>query len=209
GVREALQAIVDKVTPPRGDVDAPLRALVFDSKYDSFKGVIAYVRVVDGRIDGSQRLRLMLGAQRFEPVEVGFFRPTMRPGQTFEAGEVGYVATGLKGVSETRVGDTITTDSGSAAAPLSGYQPAKAMVFAGIYPTDPEDYPDLRDALERLTLNDASLQWEPESSAALGFGFRCGFLGLLHMEIIQERLEREFDLDLVATAPSVEYEVTK
>ncbi len=209
GVREALQAIVDHIPPPRGDVDAPLRALVFDAKYDSFKGVMAYVRVFDGRVDGKQRLRLMQEAQRFDPVEVGYFRPGLQPGEALEAGEVGYIATGLKGVAQTRVGDTITTESAPAEQALAGYQPAKAMVFAGIYPTDAEDYPDLRDALERLTLNDASLQWQPESSAALGFGFRCGFLGLLHMEIIQERLEREFDLDLVATAPSVEYEVTR
>jgi GTP-binding protein LepA len=210
GVREALQAVVDRVPWPRGDVDAPLRALVFDAKYDAFKGVMAYVRVFDGRADGKQRLRLMQEAQRFDPVEVGYFRPALQPGAALEAGEVGYIATGLKGVAETRVGDTVTTDGpGGASSALAGYQPAKAMVFAGIYPTDPEDYPDLRDALERLSLNDASFQWQPESSAALGFGFRCGFLGLLHMEIIQERLEREFDLDLVATAPSVEYEITR
>jgi GTP-binding protein LepA len=209
GVREALQAIVDRVSAPRGDASAPLRALVFDAKYDSFKGVMAYVRVFDGRVDGKQRLYLMQEARRFDPVEVGVFRPALTAGETLEAGAVGYIATGLKGVAQTRVGDTITTESNGAAQALAGYQPAKAMVFAGIYPTDPDDYPDLRDALERLSLNDASLQWQPESSAALGFGFRCGFLGLLHMEIIQERLEREFDLDLVATAPSVEYEVTR
>jgi GTP-binding protein LepA len=209
GIDEILEAVVARVPAPKGNPDAPLRALVFDAKYDAFKGVLAYVRVFDGRVDGKQPLRLMVQQQRFEPIEIGFFRPAPEVASAIEAGEVGYVATGLKGVQEARVGDTITTDRGGAEAPLPGYRPAKPMVFAGIYPTDPDAYSELRDALERLSLNDSSLQWQPESSLALGFGFRCGFLGLLHMEIIQERLEREFGLDLVATAPSVEYEVTK
>jgi len=209
GVLDILEAVVKQVPHPKGDRQAPLRAMVFDAKYDAFKGVVAYVRVFDGRIDDSQRLRLMQSSTRFEPVELGYFTPALTKVPTLEAGEVGYVATGLKGVAVSRVGDTITTDMHGAEQALAGYEPAKAMVFAGIYPTDPDAYVALREALERLTLNDASLQWEPETSAALGFGFRCGFLGLLHMEIIQERLEREFDLDLIATAPSVEYEITK
>ena len=209
GIQEILEAIVERVPSPTGDPEAPLRALVFDAKYDTFKGVVEYVRVMDGRIDGREPLRLMQQQGRFEPVELGYFAPELRSAQTLEAGQVGYVATGLKGVQDSRVGDTLTTDRGGATEALEGYQPAKAMVFAGLYPTDPDQYSELREALERLTLNDASLQWQPETSAALGFGFRCGFLGLLHMEIIQERLEREFDLELITTAPSVEYEVTR
>ncbi|MEZ4503719.1 MAG: translation elongation factor 4 [Dehalococcoidia bacterium] len=209
GVDEILEAIVSQVPPPRGDASAPLRAMVFDAKYDVYKGVLAYVRVVDGRVDASQPLRLIQERMRFDPVEVGVFRPGHVVVDGLETGEVGYIATGLKGLQEARVGDTITTERNGATEPLSGYRPAKSMVFAGIYPTNPDEYPELRDALERLQLNDASLQWQPETSAALGFGFRCGFLGLLHMEIIQERLEREFGLELVATAPSVEYEVTR
>ena len=209
GVREVLQAVVERVPPPRGDLEAPLRAMVFDAKYDVFKGVMAYVRVIDGRVDQTSKLRLIQTGTRFEPVELGYFKPGLTRVPTLQAGEVGYIATGLKGVSESRVGATITLEHNGSTEALEGYRPAKAMVFAGIYPTDPDQYSELRDALERLTLNDAALQWEPETSAALGFGFRCGFLGLLHMEIIQERLEREFDLDLIATAPSVEYEVTK
>ena len=209
GVAEILEAVVRRVPPPAGSADAPLRAMVFDAKYDAYKGVLAYVRVVDGRIDGRQPLRLMQQGRRFEPLETGIFRPELSAVPALESGEVGYVATGLKGIDESRVGDTVTTDRHGADEPLPGYRPAKAMVFAGIYPTDPDRYPQLREALERLRLNDASLAWQPESSVALGFGFRCGFLGLLHMEIVQERLEREFDLELVATAPSVEYEVTR
>ena len=209
GVAEILEAVVRRVPAPGGDVDAPLRALVFDAKYDPYKGVLVYVRVVDGRIDTRQPLRLMQQRRRFEPLESGCFRPRLDVVPELSAGEVGYIATGLKGVDQSRVGDTVTTDRRGAEEPLSGYRPAKAMVFAGIYPTDANAYPQLRDALERLSLNDASLSWQPESSAALGFGFRCGFLGLLHMEIVQERLEREFDLELIATAPSVEYEVTR
>ena len=209
GVAEILEAVMRRVPAPGGDVDAPLRALVFDAKYDPYKGVLVYVRVVDGRIDTRQPLRLMQQRRRFEPLESGCFRPRLDVVPELSAGEVGYIATGLKGVDQSRVGDTVTTDRRGAEEPLSGYRPAKAMVFAGIYPTDANAYPQLRDALERLSLNDASLSWQPESSAALGFGFRCGFLGLLHMEIVQERLEREFDLELIATAPSVEYEVTR
>jgi GTP-binding protein LepA len=209
GIEDILEAVVRHVPPPGGVPEAPLRALVFDSKYDPYKGVLAYVRVVDGEIAIGRPLRLMQQGTRFEPIEVGCFRPSLEVVHSLAAGEVGYIATGLKSVHDSRVGDTVTTDRGGAIEALAGYRPAKAMVFAGIYPTDANLYPDLRDALERLSLNDASLHWEPESSAALGFGFRCGFLGLLHMEIVQERLEREFGLELVATAPSVEYQVTR
>ena len=209
GVAEILEAVVRRVAAPDGDAEAPVRALVFDAKYDLYKGVLVYVRVVDGRIDTRQPLRLMQQRRRFEPLETGCFRPRLDVVPELSAGEVGYIATGLKGVDQSRVGDTVTTDRRGAGEPLAGYRPARAMVFAGIYPTDPNAYPQLRDALERLSLNDASLSWQPETSAALGFGFRCGFLGLLHMEIVQERLEREFDLELIATAPSVEYELTR
>ncbi len=208
GVEAVLEAVVRDVPPPSGDASAPLRALVLDAAYDSFKGVVLYVRVVDGRLDGRAGLRLIQQGRRFEPLEVGCFRPQLTPAGALETGQVGYIATGLKGVGEARVGDTVTTAVRGAEAPLPGYAPAKSMVFAGLYPSDANQYPQLREALEKLSLNDASLAWQPESSAALGFGFRCGFLGLLHMEIVQERLEREFDLDLVATAPSVEYRVT-
>ncbi|MFA7296984.1 MAG: translation elongation factor 4 [Dehalococcoidia bacterium] len=209
GIQDILEAVVERVPPPSGDPDAPTRALVFDSKYDQYKGVLAYVRVVDGVVEPGRTLRMMQQGTKFEPVEIGCFRPTLDVVGRLTAGEVGYIATGLKSVTDSRVGDTVTLERGGSTDALPGYRPAKAMVFAGLYPTDPNQYPELRDALERLTLNDASLSWEPESSAALGFGFRCGFLGLLHMEIIQERLEREFGLDLVATAPSVAYQVTR
>jgi GTP-binding protein LepA len=209
GIQDILEAVVQRVPPPSGDPDAPTRALVFDSKYDQYKGVLAYVRVVDGVVEPGRTLRMMQQGTKFEPVEIGCFRPGLDVVGRLTAGEVGYIATGLKSVTDSRVGDTVTLERGGSSDPLPGYRPAKAMVFAGLYPTDPNQYPELRDALERLTLNDASLSWEPESSAALGFGFRCGFLGLLHMEIIQERLEREFNLDLVATAPSVAYQVTR
>ncbi len=209
GIDEILDAVVERIPPPEGDPDAPLRALVFDSKYDSYKGVMAYVRVVDGAVQGGERLRLVQQRTRFEPLEVGVFRPDLEVAPMLSAGQVGYLATGLKSVGESRVGDTVTSERNGAAEALPGYRPAKPMVFAGIYPTDPNDYEVLRDALERLTLNDAALVWQPETSAALGFGFRAGFLGLLHMDIVQERLEREFGLELVATAPSVEYEVTR
>jgi GTP-binding protein LepA len=207
GCEELLEAIVERVPPPSGDPEAPLRALIFDSKYDSYKGVVAYVRVVHGEVPSRRKLRLMAVQRSVEPIEIGVFKPSFLPAQTLTTGEVGYVATGLKTVRECRVGDTITDDSRPAAEPLPGYKPAKPMVFAGLYPANAEDYEMLRDALEKLQLNDASLQYQPEQSVALGPGWRAGFLGLLHMDIVQERLEREYDLDLLATAPSVEYRV--
>ncbi len=207
GVEAILDAIVTRVPPPSGDRAAPLRALIFDSHYDAYKGVIAYVRVVDGAVGPGQRVRMMATESAADVLEVGVFRPTMSPVEGLAAGEVGYVATGLKDVREVRVGDTITSAVAPATEPLPGYRPAKPMVFAGLYPTAADDYHLLRDALEKLRLNDASLVYEPESSVALGFGFRCGFLGMLHMEIIRERLEREYDLELLITAPSVEYRV--
>jgi GTP-binding protein LepA len=182
-----------------------LEALIFDSHYDSYKGVVAYVRVFNGTIKPDDTLLMMSTKVKTTPVEIGVFAPTMTPIKSLNAGDVGYIATGLKTVSECRVGDTITYAKDGVAQPLPGYKQAKPMVFAGVYPTEGEDYPDLRDALEKLQLNDASLTFEPETSEALNFGFRCGFLGLFHMEIIQERLEREYDMDVVFTAPSVEY----
>src|SRR5579884_2672365 len=209
GVEEILEAAVQRIPPPGGDADAPLRALIFDSHYDAYKGVIAYVRVVDGAVRSGEPLLLMSNGKRIEALEVGVFRPGMQPVAALQTGEVGYIATGLKSVRESRVGDTVTLADRPAAQPLPGYRPANPMVFAGLYPLNSEDYPVLREALDRLKLNDASLVYEPESSAALGFGFRSGFLGLLHMEIIRERLEREYKIDLLTTAPSVEYHVTK
>ncbi|KPL82767.1 GTP-binding protein LepA [Thermanaerothrix daxensis] len=206
-VEKVLEAVVERVPSPRGDTSLPLRALVFDSHYDSYKGVVAYVRVFDGMIRPEDTLRVMSSGIDFRPVEVGIFSPDMRPVSVLSAGEVGYVATGLKTVSECRVGDTITSSTSPAAEPLPGFRHPKPMVFAGIYPVENEDYERLKEALEKLQLNDASLVFQPEKSQALNFGFRCGFLGLFHMEIIQERLEREYDLDIVVTAPSVEYEV--
>ncbi|MCA9949242.1 MAG: translation elongation factor 4, partial [Anaerolineales bacterium] len=206
-IERVLEAIVAHVPPPIGELNAPLRALVFDSHYDSYKGVIAYVRVFEGSIKHRQWLKMMSNEVTAEPIEIGIFNPLMAPVKELNAGEVGYIATGFKTVRECRVGDTITLRDQPAAAPLPGYQAAKPMVFAGFYPTEGEDYALLKEALERLQLNDAALVYEPETSNALNFGFRCGFLGLFHMEIIQERLEREYDLDLVATAPSVRYEV--
>jgi GTP-binding protein LepA len=206
-IATVLEEVVDKVPPPSGDPDAPLKALVFDSHYDSYKGVVAYVRVFEGMLAHRQWIKMMSNDVTAEPIELGFFGPDMRPVQQLSAGEVGYIATGLKTVRECRVGDTITTRDDPAEEPLPGFQAAKPMVFAGLYPTEGEDYALLKEALERLQLNDAALIYEPETSTALNFGFRCGFLGLFHMEIIQERLEREYDLDLVATAPSVRYEV--
>ena len=207
GIDELLEAIVARIKGPTGSVSAPLRALVFDSHYDPYKGVIAYVRLFEGAIRGDEQALAMSTRRQIEPLEVGVFGPTMRPVRALHAGEVGYVATGLKNVRDCRVGDTITTLVRPALEPLPGFQPPKPMVFAGLYPVDNEHYGDLRDALEKLQLNDASLVFEPESSVALNLGFRCGFLGLLHMEIVQERLEREYGLDLLATAPSVKYEV--
>lgn len=206
-VQEILEAVVSRVPPPKGDPDAPLQALIFDSHYDSYKGVIAYVRVFSGKLNARQGLRMMSTGVDYEPVEIGIFSPNMRQADSLSAGEVGYIATGLKTVRECRVGDTITLKQNPAEEPLPDYRHSKPMVFAGLYPVDAEDYPALRDALEKLQLNDASLVYEPESSQALNFGFRCGFLGLFHMDIVQERLEREYELDILATAPSVEYMV--
>jgi GTP-binding protein LepA len=207
GVEDVLDAVVERIPSPTGDPEAPARALVFDSSYDEYRGVVAFVRVVDGRFERRQALRAMALGTRFEAQELGFFSPNRREMPTLEAGEVGYVITGLKDVSRLRVGDTLTAEARPAAQPLPGYKDVKPMVFAGLFPTDSDQYPELRDALEKLKLNDAALFFEPETSQALGFGFRCGFLGLLHMEIVRERLEREFDLDLLVTAPNVAYRV--
>ena len=207
GVEEVLEAIASRVPAPQSSSGKPLRALVFDSHYDSYKGVIAYVRVFDGSLTSSDKIAMMATGTKIVPVEIGIFSPNLIPIDRLSAGDVGYIATGLKTVSECRVGDTITNAANPADAPLPGYRKAKPMVFAGVYPVEGEDYPDLKEALEKLQLNDASLTYEPESSEALNFGFRCGFLGLFHMEIIQERIEREYDLDVVFTAPSVEYKV--
>ena len=208
GVEAILDAIVERIAPPQGDPKGPARALVFDSAYDQYRGVVAFVRMVDGSFQTRENVRAMAAGTRFEAEELGFFSPNRTPTPTLEAGEVGYVVTGLKDVSRLRVGDTLTSARDGAQEPLPGYKDVKPTVFAGLYPTDSDDYPDLRDALEKLKLNDASLFYEPETSQALGFGFRCGFLGLLHMEIVRERLEREFDLDLLVTAPNVAYRVT-
>jgi GTP-binding protein LepA len=209
GAEAVLRTVIERIPPPRGRQDGPLRALIFDSHYDPYKGVIAYVRVVDGELRLDQELLLMSNRQAVDPLEIGVFRPGMKPTDRLGAGEVGYVATGLKTLQDCRVGDTVTLKENPAQKPLPGYRPAKPMVFAGLYPADGEDYELLRDALAKLQLNDASLLYEPETSQALGFGFRCGFLGLFHMDIIQERLEREYDLDVVFTSPSVEYHVLK
>jgi len=209
GTQDILEAIIKHIPPPKGNVHQPLRALVFDSHYDSYKGVIAYVRIVDGQVREGERVAMMAVGSSTDILEAGYFAPRLVSAGELTTGEVGYIATGFKNVKDCRVGDTVTVPSalGQVEA-LPGYKPAKPMVFAGIYPVEGNDYPLLRDALDRLKLNDASLFYEPETSNALGFGFRCGFLGLLHMEIIQERLEREYNLDILATAPSVEYYVT-
>jgi GTP-binding protein LepA len=207
GVLEILEAIVSRIPPPKGDPAAPLRALVFDSHYDPYKGVVCYVKLAEGTLNDHDMIRLIASGAEAELLELGFFRPQLVPVKQLMAGEVGYVATGFKNVREAQVGDTVTTVAKPATRPLPGYQEAKSLVFAGLYPLSGEDYPMLREALEKLHLNDASFTYTPESSVALGFGFRCGFLGLLHMEIVQERLEREFRLDLIASAPSVEYRV--
>ena len=207
GVQDVLEAVIQRVPPPKGDLDAPLRALVFDSHYDSYKGVVAYVRIVDGTVNKTGQYKLMATDARFEPVEIGTFSPGMRPADSLSVGEVGYIATGFKSVRECRVGDTITLALNGAPEGLPGYKQVKPMVYAGIYPVNNDDYGALRDALEKLQLNDASLVFEPENSQALNFGFRVGFLGLFHMDIIQERLEREYELDIIATAPSVEYQI--
>ncbi len=209
GTEKVLETVVKVVPPPTGDSNAPLRALVFDSHYDPYKGVIAYIRVVDGKLTADVPLQLMNEEQRVEALEIGIFTPKMKPLNELSAGQVGYVATGLKDVSECPVGDTLTTVEAAAAKPLAGYRPAKPMVFAGVYPVDGNEYSDLRDALDKLRLNDAALVYEPETSQALNFGFRCGFLGLLHMEIMRERMAREYGLDLLFTAPSVEYQILR
>ena len=207
GIAEILEAIVARIPAPGGDPTAPAQALIFDSHYDAYKGVVVYVRLAQGTLHAHEAIRLMASGAEADLLELGVFRPQLVPVKRLVAGEVGYVATGLKNVRDAQVGDTITTVRRPATSPLPGYQAARSLVFAGLYPLSGEDYPLLRDALEKLHLNDASFTYEPESSIALGFGFRCGFLGLLHMEIVQERLEREFALELIASAPSVEYEV--
>jgi GTP-binding protein LepA len=207
GVPAVLEAIVQRIPPPKGDPTKPLQGLIFDSHYDPYKGVVTYVRLFEGKLRDHQQVRLMASKAESEILEIGVFRPQLVPVKELGPGEVGYVATGLKSVRDAQVGDTLTTTAHPALTPLPGYKPAKALVFAGLYPVRGEDLPELRDALDKLHLNDASISFEPETSVALGTGFRCGFLGLLHMEIVQERLEREFDLDLIASAPSVEYRV--
>jgi GTP-binding protein LepA len=207
GVPELLEAIVAKVPAPKGDPDAPLRALIFDSIYDAYRGVIQYIRVIDGSLKSRQEIKYMVSGFDAEADEIGIMAPNAMPVDLLDTGEVGYLIAGIKEVSLAKVGDTVTSEQHPAEQPLPGYREPKPMVFAGIYPVEGDDFPLLRDALEKLKLNDAALVFEPESSTALGFGFRCGFLGLLHMEIVRERLEREFDLELIATAPSVGYEV--
>ncbi len=209
GTEEVLEAIVRRVPPPRGDRDKPLKALIFDSWYDPYKGVVTTIRVIDGVLKKGMRILLMSTGREFEVEEVGVFSPDPVPVEELSAGEVGYITAGIKNVRDTRVGDTITDARNPTPEPFPGFKRAKPMVFAGLYPVDPDDYPALREALEKLQLNDASLSFEPESSAALGYGFRCGFLGSLHMEIVKERLEREFQLRLIATAPTVVYRVVK
>lgn len=209
GIEEALEAIVAKIPPPTGDAEAPLKALIFDSHFDSYKGVIVYVRVMEGTIRPGMRIRMMATDKRFEVTEVGIFRPYLANVDELGAGQVGFLVASIKNVKDTRVGDTVTEADRPTDAPLPGYRKATPMVYCGLYPVETAEYESLRDALEKLQLNDASLVFEPETSAALGFGFRCGFLGLLHMDVIQERLEREYDLSLIITAPSVIYKIYK
>ncbi|MGE5560600.1 MAG: translation elongation factor 4 [Chloroflexota bacterium] len=207
GVAEVLEAIVGRISPPRGDAAAPLQALIFDSHFDSYRGVVANIRVVSGQVAVGDRIRLMGSGKTFEVIEVGVFRPAPQLAEVLSTGEVGYIAAGIKNVRDCRVGDTITNADRPAAEPLPGYREAKPMVYCGLYPVETIDYEELRDALEKLKLNDAALHFEPETSAALGFGFRCGFLGLLHMDIVEERLEREYNMNLITTAPNVVYRV--
>jgi GTP-binding protein LepA len=208
GVTEILERVVERIPPPAGDPEAPARALIFDSEFDQYRGVVAYVRVFDGVFRKGAAIRAMAGGTQAEIDDIGFFSPQMVSSGQLAAGEVGYVITGIKDVTQLRVGDTLTTKSGGATEALPGYREVKPMVFCGLFPIDSERFPELRDALEKLTLNDAALSWEPETSDALGFGFRAGFLGLLHMDIVRERLEREYDLELLTTMPSVGFEVT-
>jgi GTP-binding protein LepA len=212
GVTDVLDELIARVPPPSGDPDAPARALIFDSEFDQYRGVIAYIRVVDGTFTKGEAIRAMQAGTEAEIDDIGFFTPQMTSAEALHAGEVGFLITGIKDVTKLRVGDTLTTKRGAGRdpnlEPLPGYREVKPMVFCGLFPIESDDYADLRDALEKLSLNDAALSWEPETSDALGFGFRCGFLGLLHMDIVRERLEREYDLELLATMPSVEYEVT-
>jgi GTP-binding protein LepA len=208
GVADVLEQLVARVPPPAGDPDAPPRALIFDSEFDQYRGVIAYIRMVDGSFSKGEAISAMQAGTEAEIDDIGFFTPRMTPADGLSAGEVGYLITGVKDVSKLRVGDTLTASSRPASEPLPGYRDVKPMVFCGLFPTDSDEFPELRDALEKLSLNDAALSYEPETSEALGFGFRCGFLGLLHMDIVRERLEREYDLELLTTMPSVEFEVT-
>ena len=208
GVGDVLDELIARVPAPEGDPDGPPRALIFDSEFDQYRGVIAYIRVVDGTFTRGEAIVAMQAGTQADIDDIGFFTPQMTPAQSLHAGEVGYLITGIKDVTRLRVGDTLTLKENRARDPLPGYREVKPMVFCGLFPIDSDDYPDLRDALEKLTLNDAALSWEPETSDALGFGFRVGFLGLLHMDIVRERLEREYDLELLQTMPSVEYEVT-
>nr|WP_176561176.1 translation elongation factor 4 [Mycobacterium neglectum] len=209
GVTELLDHVVQEVPPPTGDADAPARAMIFDSVYDTYRGVVTYVRVVDGRIVPRERIKMMSTGAHHELLEVGIVSPDPKPSVGLGVGEVGYLITGVKDVRQSKVGDTVTSARHGATEPLTGYREPRPMVYSGLYPVDGSDYPDLRDALERLQLNDAALSWEPETSVALGFGFRCGFLGLLHMEITRERLEREFNLDLISTSPNVVYRLVQ
>ncbi|MDD3612173.1 MAG: elongation factor 4 [Clostridiales bacterium] len=209
GIDEVLKSIVENIPPPSGDEDAPLKALIFDSVYDNYRGVIAYIRIMEGRVKPGDKIKMMATGKEFEVTDVGTFSPMLTSAQELVAGDVGYLAASIKNVSDTQVGDTITNAKNPTDKPLPGYKKVNPMVYCGIYPADGAKYNDLREALEKLQINDASLSYEPETSIALGFGFRCGFLGLLHMEIVQERLEREYDLDLVTTAPSVIYKVKK
>ena len=209
GIEKVLEQVITLLPPPNGNMDAPLKALIFDSYYDSYKGAISFIRVFDGEVKAGDKIKMMSTGKVFDVTEVGVFVPKMQPQDSLSAGDVGYLCASIKNVSDTKVGDTITLAEGGVTEPLAGYKEVAPMVYSGIYPADGAKYNDLKDALEKLKLNDASLVYEPEVSTALGFGFRCGFLGLLHMEIIEERLEREFDLDLVTTAPSVSYQVVK
>src|SRR5215218_3971082 len=209
GVDELLEELVRRVPPPAGDPAAAPRALIFDSEYDQYRGVIAYIRVVDGTFTKSEAIRAMAAGTQADIDDIGFFTPAQTPADALSAGEVGYLITGIKDVTKLRVGDTLTTRANPASEPLPGYREVKPMVFCGLFPIESNQFEELRDALEKLSLNDAALFWEPENSDALGFGFRCGFLGLLHMDIVRERLEREYDLELMQTMPRVEFEITR